>query len=147
MPTLAECATAPAARDGRWWRGVDVAKLDASSNTDMLVAEMMGRTYVRVPRFSTDMRAAWQVMDMLCAPQSDRYTAQISRDRQTSRWACHVYCADDEQVWCFASAQADQAPLAICRAFVAAVQALMPGYTPRNYILRNYGALRNGECS
>jgi hypothetical protein len=71
------------------------------------------------PRFSTDIAAAWQVVERL----ADQW-AYINVDLKNRRWVCRLsdglaHAGDHPSV----QAIADTAPLAICRATLAAVDA------------------------
>jgi len=66
-----------------------------------------------VPRYSTDISAAWQVVEKF----SSGYRIVISTTRYP--WDCRIY-ADDKELRCVADASGKTAPEAICKAALLA---------------------------
>lgn len=76
-------------------------------------------------KFSTDIAAAWQVVEKMRELQPkasggfDKFEFMLNRYEQSGQWVCQV-AADPNGDWStMAKADADTAPLAICRAALA----------------------------
>lgn len=98
----------------------EMLTLPAGRELDRLVAEQMGWAIPSsmVPRYSTDITAAWEVVKVMCdwlpAWQRSKFSLQCCHPVGGHLWEC--YFGVDR---CVAGA-ADTAPLAICRAALLA---------------------------
>ena len=97
----------------------------AGSETDALFAQKVMMLAVRSSNamptaslpYSTDMSAAWQAVEMLVTDGYDiAVFSTTGMGPHKGRWGCSIACGDR-----VARAQADTAPLAICRAVLALV--------------------------
>ena len=75
---------------------------------------------VRLPSYSTDIAAAWLVVEHL---KSRGWSVRLSNKTVDWCWWCYVYDYRSENAKAEATVQEETAPLAICRAALAAVEA------------------------
>lgn len=78
---------------------------------------------IRVPEYSTDIAAAWMVLQKFCDEESHNYPQDVCLEWNGFKWFCYV---NTEQMLNVLreprDGRAPSAPLAICRAALKAVE-------------------------
>lgn len=71
-----------------------------------------------VPRFSSHLEAAWQVVEKLRQEHGEDFDFALTTNEPSTQWCCWILLGENNG----AERQAPTAPLSICRAALAAIE-------------------------